>query len=115
MLTKSAEGQTFAGFLLVTGMDIIGVARIYRDRKAGVRSICRRESLGFAYVGPGVIDRNIAMMLINGQADYVKRKVSLAEQPAPIGDHYRKQATILRGMFLIRLSLVPDCARDGKR
>src|SRR3954454_15430040 len=115
MLTKSAERQTFAGLLLVDRMDIIRVARIYRDRKTGMPQGLRRESLGFAHLGPGVIHRNLAMMLVIGQADYVKRKVSLAEQPAPIGDHCRKQSTVLRGVLLVRLPLVPDCARNGKR
>jgi len=44
MLTKSAERQTFAGLLLVDPMDIIRVARIYRDRKTGMPQRLRRES-----------------------------------------------------------------------
>jgi len=116
MLTKSAERQTFARFFLVDRMNVIRVvACIYRDRKTGMRQVLRCESLGFAHLGPTVHPPNIALVLIDGEANYIKRKVALAEQPAPIRDHCRKQRTVLRRVFLVRFSLVPNCARDGKR
>src|SRR5665213_915883 len=49
VLTQGAQSQSVAGFNLVDRMDVIGVARIHRDRKAGMRHVFSSETLRLAH------------------------------------------------------------------
>src|ERR1035438_6109732 len=80
----------------------------------GMRYLLRHQSLGFSHLGPGVVSRDILAVHERRQAHDVERKIALAEQLPPIGDHGRQQLTVLESALGVGFTLVPDRARDRK-
>jgi hypothetical protein len=59
-LAEGAQGQAFAGFFLVNGMNVVGASSIDRDGDARIRHVLGREGLGFPHLGPGVVAGHVA-------------------------------------------------------
>ena len=116
MVCQRAQGQTLAHGLLVLGVNVVRVAGVDRDGQAGVGHTGRRERLRLARLGPLIsVNWRRTARLEGRKADDVERKISLAEELSPVGDHHRKNSPVLKAAWRVLLALVPECAGDGKR
>ncbi len=115
VFTQGAEGEAVAHFFLVYRVDVVGVAGIDCDRNTRMGHALRRYLLGFPHLGPGSVTRRVLAVHVRRQADDVKRKIALAEQLPPIGDHGREELAVLVGALGIGLALIPDRAGERER
>src|SRR6201993_3186185 len=109
MFCQRAQSETIPYRLLLFGVDVVGVTSVDRDSETGVGSGGRRDGLGFARFRPIIaVNRNGAAFGEGGQADDIERKIALAEERAPIGNHRRKDFAVLKTARRVLFSLIPN-------
>src|SRR5690242_14586684 len=96
MFGQRAEGEALAYRLLVLRMDIIGIAGVDGHCQARIANGCGGERLRLSRFRPGVVGGDFAAMPEGGQADNVKREVTLPEELSPVRNHNRENLAILK-------------------
>ena len=109
---SSGQGQASTDRLFAAWMNIALIAYVGRDDERCLGHVLAHVELRVANFRPDAIRRLLNDGLIRRDLHDQERKIALPERVSPILDHRRKQFAILKGAGRVRLTLIPNCARD---
>src|SRR5579862_6906901 len=106
LICQRAVGQAIADGNLVLWMNCVWITGVDSDSQARIRNGGRCNRLGLACDGPQVVfNWRWTAQLKCGEADNIKREITLTEELSPISDHDCEEFAIFEVPLRFRVRL----------